>query len=88
MSEEGGQNEGELIGSRKEAIRRLVETVGSVLRLYLGERVHAVTLKGLLLKLMMAIWFELSLSPPLLKWQLGLLIPVRETPCPLLANSR
>jgi len=32
-----------------------VETVGSVLRLYLGKRIQAVTLKGFLLKIMMAI---------------------------------
>ncbi len=47
--------EGELIESGKKGIRRLVETVGSVLRLYLSERFHAVTLRGLLLKMMMAI---------------------------------
>ncbi len=50
-----GRYEGELIESGKKGIRRLVETVGSVLRLYLGKRVHAVTLRGLLLKVMMAI---------------------------------
>ena len=32
-----------------------METVGSVLRLYLGKRIQAVTLKGFLLKIMMAI---------------------------------
>jgi hypothetical protein len=42
-------------GGWKKAIRRLVEAVGSVLRLYLGERVHAVTARRLLLKVMMAI---------------------------------
>ncbi len=40
--------EGELIESGKKGIRRLEETVGSVLRLYLGKRFHAVTLRGLL----------------------------------------
>ncbi|MCS7191945.1 MAG: hypothetical protein NZ937_03040 [Armatimonadetes bacterium] len=33
----------------------MVETVGSVLRLYLGKRVQAVTMRGFLLKIMMAI---------------------------------
>lgn len=47
--------EGELRERGKKAVRRLVETVGSVLRLYLGKRVHAVTARGLLLKVMMAI---------------------------------
>ncbi len=47
--------EGELIGRGKKGIRRMEETVGSVLRLYLSERFHAVTLRGLLLKMMMAI---------------------------------
>ncbi|MCS3920920.1 hypothetical protein M2350_003361 [Candidatus Fervidibacter sacchari] len=52
-----------------------METVGSVLRLYLGKRIQAVTLKGFFAKdndgdykLQLAP----SLLPCLLRWQLGL----------------
>ncbi|MCS7192285.1 MAG: hypothetical protein NZ937_04785 [Armatimonadetes bacterium] len=40
---------------RKKSARRLAETVVSVLRLYLGKRVQAVTVRRLILKIMMAI---------------------------------
>jgi hypothetical protein len=40
--------QGEEIEARR--ARRVVETVGSVLRLYFGKRVQAVTLRGFLLK--------------------------------------
>ncbi len=47
--------QGEEFEAWKRRARRVVETVGSVLRLYLGKRIQAVTLKGFLLKIMMAI---------------------------------
>ena len=47
--------QGEESEAWKRRARMVVETVGSVLRLYLGKRIQAVTLKGFLLKIMMAI---------------------------------
>lgn len=47
--------EGDEEESRKKRARRIIESVGSVLRLYFGKRVQAVTLRGFLLKIMMAI---------------------------------
>ncbi|MEZ8218030.1 hypothetical protein B0813_001567, partial [Candidatus Fervidibacteria bacterium JGI MDM2 SSWTFF-3-K9] len=66
---------GEEFEAWKRRARRVVETVGSVLRLYLGKRIQAVTLKGFFAKdndgdykLQLAP----SLLPCLLRWQLGL----------------
>jgi hypothetical protein len=67
--------QGEEIEARR--ARRVVETVGSVLRLYFGKRVQAVTLRGFLLKEDNDGDYQLqpalSLLPCLLRWQLGFL---------------
>jgi hypothetical protein len=50
LDERGAEGFGEENEASKRRARRVVETVGSVLRLYFGKRVQAVTLRGFLLK--------------------------------------
>jgi hypothetical protein len=50
LDEREAEGFGEENEARKRRARRVVETVGSVLRLYFGKRVQAVTLRGFLLK--------------------------------------